>query len=78
MAWKVPPDLLDTEYIKLQLEESIVPHMPGGPFEVISYATLGSLDHPFKKSPNHGAFSRLIFHWIFLSKRKDMTSGSFE
>ena len=76
MAWKVPPDLLDTECIKLQLEESIVPHMPGRPFEVISYATLGSLDHPFKKFPQSWGFLKinLSLDIPFQKKRHDVSS----
>ena len=31
-----------------------------------------------KKPPHHGTFSWLNFHWIFLYKRKDMTSGSLK
>ena len=30
------------------------------------------------KKNHHGAFSRLKFQWIFLSKRKDMTTGSLK
>ena len=87
MVSKAPPDRLDTDRlmawssvcIQLQLELSRAPHMSGEPFQVFSSDNVWySWSFFQKKPPHHGTFSRLNFHWIFFSKRKDITSGSLK
>ena len=88
MVSKAPPGRLDTHrlmawssaYTQLQLELSRAPHMSawGEPFQAFSSDNVCYSWLSVQTPPHHGAFLRLNFHWIFLCKWKDMTSGSLK
>ena len=86
MVSKAPQNRLDTDRlmfwssvcIQPQLKLSTAPHKSSEPSQVFSSDNVWYSWSFFQKKNHHGAFSRLKFQWIFLSKRKDMTTGSLK